>query len=99
MNLFWHKKITVPVEFDEYTVILSHCEGIRYCFTDNTDESIIINEEVCEGMLVGDVIVKPEGNKIPVILLNVNEQEIKLRNFRPKVNRICNYKVYHMQLQ
>lgn len=95
---FWknYRKITVPLdsETDEYTVIPPRCEVIKFCFTDNTDECIIQNEEVCEGVLVGAAIVKAEGNKIPVRLLNVNEREIKLRNFRPKVESITNYEVY-----
>lgn len=79
----------------EYTIIPLRCDVIKYCITNSKDECMVLNEEVCERVIVASLLVTPDDNKIPVRLLNVNEREVRLRNFQPKVESISNYEVYH----
>jgi hypothetical protein len=90
-------KITVPLHSssEEYTVIPPRCEVIKYCYVSYENECIVVNEEVCEGVIVASIIVKPENNLIPVKILNVNEREIRLKNFRPKIDCCSAYNICH----
>lgn len=94
-----NREITTALQSssDEYTIIPPRCEVIKYCYTESADECVILNEELCEGVIVASIIVKPEKNFIPVKILNVNEREVRLKNFQPKtesssVFRICSFR-------
>lgn len=88
-------EISVPLKSKvEYcTIIPPRCEIIHYCYTDETEDCVILNEQISDGVIIASTIAKPKANKIPVRILNVNEREIKIKNFQPKLEILSNFEV------
>lgn len=95
---FWlgNEKVIVPLEseYDHYISLPSRCEVITYCDYNEIGDYVVRPEELCEGVFVAGIIGKIKGNKIPVRLLNVNDREIKIRNFKPKLEPLTNFNFF-----
>lgn len=89
------KTIILPLESNHsiYTTIPPRFEKVIYCSVPDMDDYVVIPEEVCKGVFVGSIIVRPIEKKVPVRVLNVTDEEIKLRNFNPRLDRLSNYQV------
>lgn len=94
---FWldNRKVCMPLEsnYDYCMSIPPRCEIIKYCKIDCEDDCVILPEELCEGVYVAGILARPKQGMIPVKVLNVNEREIKLRNFKPVVEKLVDYEV------
>lgn len=94
---FWSgsRKICVPLKSncDYYMSIPPRCEITKYCWVDSEEDCVVIPGELCEGVYVAGVLVRPNNRMIPVRVLNVNEREIKIRNFKPVVEKLTDYEV------
>lgn len=94
---FWNRnnKVCTPLQslYDCEVDIPPRCEIIKYFSVDFEYDCLVAPEEVCEGVYVAGVAARPTNNLIPVRLLNVNEREVKLRNFRPRVERLTDYEI------
>lgn len=88
--------ITIPLESDYYNFITipPRCEIIKYCWVDDTDECVIPSIEICEGVFIAGAIAKPKSHMIPVRFLNTNDNEIKIRNFRPTTSNLSSYDLF-----
>lgn len=87
--------VTVPLQSksDYYTIVPPRCEIIKYCYTIETEDCVIMNDEICEGVILASSIVRPVGNRVPVKIMNINEREIRLKNFQPKISRLKDYEM------
>lgn len=96
---FWNNdcEVLAPIisDFDCYMSIPPRSEIIKYCSSDQTDECVIFPEELCEGVFVAGILAKSENGRVPVRLLNVNDREVKIRNFKPRLERACNFEAYN----
>lgn len=89
-------KILVPLESETNNLIKIplRCEVIIRCKTNYVDDCVIIQEQPCENIFVAGVLAKPDKDKtIPVRVLNVSEQEVSLRNFKPRIDSLNNYSI------
>ena len=84
--------VSLESKFNKITKIPSRCETIQYVEIECEEECVILPEEVCKGVFVASGVVKPGKSKeVPIRILNTNESEVILRNFRPKVDKFVNY--------
>lgn len=94
---FWSndRKIFIPIESqcEFYTEIPSRCEIIKYCYVENNDDYVVLPDEICEGVYIAGSIVCARDNLIPVKILNVRDGNVKLKNFRPKLEKATNYHI------
>lgn len=84
----------IPLEskFNVFTTIPARCEVIKYFECDEcVHECVVCTEEVTEGVFVASSVVKPYERMIPVRILNVNDREVQLKNFRPKIDKLSNF--------
>ncbi|CAH1111413.1 unnamed protein product [Psylliodes chrysocephalus] len=73
-------------------LIPPRCEIIKFCHTDIKDESIVLSDQLCDGVFVAGILVKPDDcNRIPVKILNIRNEAVNLKNFVPKVEKLDNY--------
>lgn len=95
---FWieNEKILLPMQskYKFSTTIPARCEVIKFCWVDINDECVILPDELCEGVFVAGILATPNSNMVPVRILNVRDEEIELKNFRPKIGNLDNYYVY-----
>ena len=74
--------------------IPARCEIIKYINVDNlSGDVIILPEEICEGIFVASAVASPKLNKIPIKILNVREDDVDIKNFRPKIKPLSDYKI------
>lgn len=84
-------KVNLMSKHNNYITVPPRCEVLQYCSCDEEDECVVLPEELCEGVFVGSTIVKPQNKTILVRILNINEKEVKLRNFKPRTDKFYNY--------
>ena len=97
------KRITIPMEssFNNSIKIPARCEVIKYFKVDKSHECVVIPEELGRGIFVAGILAKPnKDNLIPVRILNVRENEVVLKNFKPKTLnanefQITTFKEFH----
>lgn len=84
---FWINscKITINLEskIDSFVTIPPRCEIIKYFSTDASGDCVILPSEISEGVFTAGIIVRPDLNKVPVRILNTNDREVKIKNFKP----------------
>lgn len=90
-----NNKITIPIQskFSYFTTIPARCEIIKYFWVDTTEDCIVIPDELAEGVFIAGTLGRPHDNMIPVRILNVRNEEIKLKNFTPKISYLKDYEV------
>lgn len=96
---FWinRQQIILPLlsEFDFNLAIPARSETIKICKADSDGEYVISSEELCEGVFVAGTIARAQNKEIAVRILNVNNEEINIKNFKPKLESISNFHVYN----
>lgn len=94
---FWYKgrQICLPLQssHDYEEIVPARCEVIKYFPVNMKCDCVVMPEEVCNGVFVAGVVNSPKDGMIPVRLLNVNERDIRLRNYRPKVDKLTNFEL------
>lgn len=90
------EKITTSLEskYDSYITIPPRCEIIKNLWVDEWEDCVVTSSEISEGVFTAGVIAKPTSHMIPVRLLNTNDREVKLRNFRPNVQKLSEFEIY-----
>lgn len=93
---FWvdSNKIVLPMQskHDLYTTIPARCEVIKYVNTELVEDCVVLPNELCEGVFVAGCVARPDSNNmIPVKILNVRDEVISLRNFKPKIEKLQGY--------
>lgn len=81
-----------------YTIIIPRrCEKLFF-FEIGTHygDFVTIPQEIAEGIFSAGTVSKPVDGKIPIRILNINDREIIVKNFRPKVERLDKFDVFHM---
>ena len=76
----------------EYITIPQRSEYIHHIRIDNTEESLILNQEIQKGIFLANTIIPAKGIK-HVKILNTLEEEvtIPLINIQPKISPISDY--------
>lgn len=70
------------------SLIEKRCEQIILVEVDEKCDLVVMPKEVCKGVFSAGMIVRPSEGKIPVKLLNVNDNEVELNNFKPELVRL-----------
>lgn len=95
---FWDNecKITCPLQskFESVSNIPPRCEIIKHFWVDDTDECVVLPDEIAEGVFIAALIVKPKSHVIPVRILNTNEKEVKIKNFKPNTSKLSNFELH-----
>ena len=89
-----NEKIIVPIQanYELLNVIPKRTEIIKYVDVDCSQDCVIFPDEICEGIFVAGSIVTPNlNNKIPIKFLNTRDQDVCLKNFKPKIDSLENY--------
>jgi hypothetical protein len=68
-----HFEITLP----------PRSEAFRQCMTCADFESVILAEEVCEGVFTAGALAQPADGKVWIKFLNTREESVKIRNYYP----------------
>lgn len=79
---------------DCYITIPSRCETIKYFPCEYDGDYIILSENLADGVYVASCIVRAANKHIPVKILNVNDREIKIKNFQPAIQNISHFHLY-----
>ena len=87
-----HLKILKNLE-DSYFIIPPRSESIHYIDMNVDEESVVCAKEMREGIFMASTIVKPILGKIPVLILNTTENEVKLKNITPTLCSLNEYNV------
>lgn len=69
-------------------VIEKRCEQIIFVDVEEKCDLVVMPKEVGKGVFSAGMIVRPSEGKIPIKLLNVNETEVELNNFKPELIRL-----------
>lgn len=98
---FWNnnEKISVPMRSKSqcFVSIPARSEVIKYVSNVSMDECVVFPEELCEGVFIAGMVVKSENGKIPVRFLNVNDREVRLKNYKPILDHVSGYEVYNFE--
>jgi hypothetical protein len=60
-------------------------ESFHKCMVCEEDESVIISEEVCEGVFAAGALVRPIAGQVWVKFLNTRESSVVIRNYNPRI--------------
>lgn len=74
-----------------YISVPARCEKVFLFETAVSGDCIILPYEVCKGVFVGGMIVCPSEKKVPVRIMNVNENNAVLKNFAPIICKLDEY--------
>ncbi|KAK9730845.1 Integrase zinc binding domain [Popillia japonica] len=95
---FWINtdKIILPLEskYNVYTVIPPRCEIIKYFWVDDVDDCVVLPNEIAQGVFIAGIIARPNLHTIPIRILNTNDKEIKIKNFKPTTAKLYNFESY-----
>ncbi|KAK9747030.1 hypothetical protein QE152_g5677 [Popillia japonica] len=79
---------------DCYITVPSRCEIIKYFPCEHDGDYITLSESLTDGVYVASCIVRTANKHIPVKILNVNDREINIKNFRPVIQNISHFHLY-----
>jgi hypothetical protein len=65
--------------------LTARTESFQCCFTNATEESVILPEEITEGVFLAGALVLPREGKIFVKILNTREENVEISNYFPKL--------------
>lgn len=93
----FNNKINVPMisKYDSYISLPPRSEVITYCEINKSGEFVVMPEELCEGVLVAGIVVSSYNEKIAVRIVNVNEREVQIRNFKPRLQCASDFEIYN----
>lgn len=80
-------------DYTNCITIPARCEIIHYVYLANdvNEDCIVCAREIEKDVFLGAAIVKPKNGRIPVKILNLREEEVKLENFVPEVELLNEY--------
>lgn len=92
-------RITVPMHASQeiFTLIPKRSEIIKYFHVDHNTDCVVLTDEIGDGIFIAGSIVTPKANKIPVRILNVQDRDVTLKNFKPKIDFLKNYELCHFE--
>lgn len=68
-------------------------ESIHYIETDLKEECLVCTSEVQKGIFLASTLVKPTNGFIPILILNTNENEVRLDSIQPILHKISEYEL------
>lgn len=86
-------KISLTGRVNTCISIPARCEQVVFCNVTETDECVIENEMISEGVLTASTIVRPQNGKVPVRILNTRDERVELINFVPNTHKLRNYEL------
>lgn len=91
------KTITLPFDKVNNTnsplKISARSESVHYIEVNSSDESVIECQELCEGVFIANLIVKPINGKVPVRILNTREENVYLHNLTLHTSKLSDYRI------
>lgn len=97
---FGDDKISIPMQ-SAYTYcksISARCEVIIYFKVEILEDCVVMPEEICEGVFVAASLATPNAqNMIPVKILNVRDENIVIKNFNPKIQKLQDFHLCHFK--
>lgn len=69
------------------------CEVIKYIETSMKEECVIKAQELCEGVFMAGIVVRPNQGKIPIKILNTRESRVILKSCVPEIHSMNDYEV------
>lgn len=91
-----NRKVSIPIHShsDFCTYIPPRCEIIKYFKVDSNKQYVVVNDEVSDGVFVASSLVLPDKNSmIPVRILNVRDEQVRIKNFKPRIDDLENYNI------
>lgn len=89
-------KIVIPMEskFNQCIRVPARCEIIKYFEINNKNDCIVLPEQLGEGLFVAGIVARPtKSREIPIRILNVRENDVIIKNFKPKVVSADEYQI------
>lgn len=87
-------KINLGGRAENCLTVPSQCQMICYCEVKETEECVVMNELLTEGVIVASTICKPENGKIPVRILNTRGEPVVLKNFCPSTRKLEEFNIH-----
>lgn len=96
ITLSINKNKTITLQYDNTLVqtcynLMKRSESINYIQTDRVNDCVICAEEITKGVFIASTIVKPINGRIPVQVLNTNEEDITISELKPKLRDLDEY--------
>jgi len=90
--------ITIPMRdyFMKNINIPPRCEIIQAISLDIEEDSVILNEEIMQGVIVANTIV-PSHGIAHIKILNTHNHPVTINNFSPKIHPLNKYKILKIQ--
>lgn len=79
--------------YSKFETISARCEATYWLPTSHTTERIFYPQEICEGVYMAGIMVKPTDGKIPIKILNTRETDVKINWVEPKSTAVEDYYV------
>lgn len=94
-----NQNITLPIEskVNYDTLIPARCEILTYCKVNTRKECVVLPQEIGNGIFVAGTLAHAINNQIPVRILNVRDEKVKLTNFEPKIVDLEEYEICSFQ--
>lgn len=100
-NFYIHFKIqesqvSIPIlenTYSEFKTISARCEAIYWLSTSHTTKRLFPPQEICKGVYMAGIMVKPTSGKIPIKILNTRETDVKIKWVEPKSTAVDDYYV------
>ena len=73
------------------------CETIINCAVTGKGEYVVVNQELCEGVLVASTVGCIRNGKLPVRIMNTSAEEVQLRNFSPTLRKLEDFDMVNLQ--
>ncbi|KAK9680969.1 Reverse transcriptase (RNA-dependent DNA polymerase) [Popillia japonica] len=65
-----------------------------YFWVDDVDDCVVLPNEIAQGVFIAGIIARPNLHTIPIRILNTNDKEIKIKNFKPTTAKLYNFESY-----
>jgi len=90
--------ITIPMRdyFTKNITIPPRCELIQAIALDIEEDSVILNEEIIQGVIIANTII-PSNGIAHIRILNTHNHPVTIKNFSPKTNPLKNYTILNIQ--
>lgn len=76
-----------------YLTAPARSETIHYIDSTLTDDSVVSTQELCEGVYIASMVVKPKNGKIPIKILNTRDTDVNLKYFNIHTSKFDEYDV------
>lgn len=83
---------------DKYThSIPARCESIKYIPCSLRDDTVVLAQEIREGVFIAGMISKPHNNQIPLRILNTRNEDIEIDFSNLTIHSVNNFEVVQLK--